>query len=119
MLYMNFINKAINETITEADNGLFYLEPLWRNILFENNLNVSDVSDAKVDWNDVCEILQLEVEKRNTINSKKPEVIQWLYDIVSTKIEPTMLEEETEYFKQLMKSNRDVSEKDWEKFKET
>ena len=70
MLYIDFINKAFDLTIEQANNGLFYLEPLWRNILYDNNMNVNNISDAKADWGGIFDVLKLEVEKRNTINSK-------------------------------------------------
>lgn len=102
MLYTEFINKAIDLTIVEADNGLFYLEPLWRNILFDNKMNIKTISDVKVDWNWIFDVLKLEVEKRNTINSKKPAVINWIYDIISAQVEPAMLAEETDYIEQVI-----------------
>ena len=123
MLYTEFINKAIDLTISEADNGLSYLEPLWRNILYDNELNVSDISDAKADWGGIVDVLQLEVTKRNTINSKKSYVINWLYELITTQIEPTMLQEETDYIKQVtefMKANHEsqtIKEEEWNSFK--
>lgn len=124
MLYTEFINKAINETIVEADNGLWYLEPLWRNILHDNGLFFNDVSDFETEPDIVEDVLKLEVEKRNTINSKKPAVIDWLYDLITTQVEPAMLQEETDYVKQViefMKANHEQQKSDeqieWDKFK--
>ena len=123
MLYTQFINEAIDLTIEKADNGLFYLEPLWRNILADNMLYFNEVSDYQVEPDVVEDVLQLEVEKRNTINSKKPDVINWLYDLITAQVEPAMLQEETEYIKQVtefMKANHESKEQEeWEKFKKT
>lgn len=99
MLYSEFINKAKDLTIEQADNGLFYLEPMWRNILFENKMSLKAISNAKTDWNDIASVLKLEVEKRNTINSKKPIVIDWLFELITAQIEPAMLQEETDFIK--------------------
>ena len=115
MLYTEYINKAINLTVTEADNGLFYLEPLWRNILYDNNMNIRIISDTKTDWNRIYDVLKLEVEKRNTINSKTPAVVDWLYNIIIAQIEPAILEEETDYIKQMtefMRANHELEMKD-------
>lgn len=120
MLYIDFINKANNLTISQADNGLFYLEPMWFQILKENGLNKSDVSDETASWENIYETLKLEVEKRNTINSKKPDILNWLYEIITAQVEPAMLQEETDYIKQVtefMKANHE--KEDWEKFKNT
>ena len=111
MLYSEFINKAIDLTVVEADNGLFYLEPMWRNILNDNQLYFNDISDFEVSPDIVKDVLYLEVEKRNTINSNKSFIINWLYDVITAQIEPTILSEETDYIKQVtefMKANHAV-----------
>ena len=71
-------------------------------------------------------VLRLEVEKRNTINSNKPAVIDWLYDIISTQIEPAILDEETNFVKQItefMKVNHETQklaeQEEWNNFKNT
>lgn len=122
MLYTEFINKAFAETIVEADNGLFYLEPLWQNILNDSQLNIKNISDVKTDWNSVFDILKLEVEKRNTISSIKPYILNWVNDIISSTIEPAVLAEETDYLKNLteyLKTNKDAQKdkENWDNFK--
>ena len=123
MLYTEFINKAFDLTIEQADNGLFYLEPLWRNILYDNKMNVNDISDAKADWGGIFDVLKLEVEKRNTINSVKPAILQWVFDIITTQVEPAILAEETDYVKAVtdfIKTNHETQkDKDWENFTKT
>ena len=121
MLYSEFINKAMELTIEQADNGLFYLEPMWRTILDDNKLLFNDISDFEVEPSIVENALELEVKKRNTINSKKPDVINWLYDLITSTVDPAMLSEETDYLKQVVEFMKTNHEKDldWEKFKET
>ena len=101
MLYADFIHKVIDLTIVEADNGLCYLEPMWKTILSDNKLNIRQISDNKTTINDVYEVLKLEVEKRNIENSKTPVVIEWLYELITSQIEPAMLAEETDYLQHL------------------
>ena len=125
MLYTEFINKAINATIVEADNGTFYLEPLWRNILHDNKLFFNDVSDFEVTPDIVADVLRLEVEKRNAINSKKNYVLEWLYEIIISRVDSVLLEEETDYLKNLVeymqakKEPKPVKDEDWNKFTNT
>ena len=70
MLYSEFMNKSFDLTIEQADNTLFYLEPMWRSILHDNKMNINDISDAKIDWNEVYNVLKLEVEKlKNKLNT--------------------------------------------------
>lgn len=121
MLYSEFINKAMDVTIVEAENGSWYLEPTWTVILLENNLDPENISDYATDWPALNNVLSLEVTKRNTINSKKNDVINWLYETITTQVDPMMLEEETDYLKNLteyLKANKEskLNDEDWNKF---
>lgn len=113
MLYGEYIEKAKDLTIAQADNGLYYMEPMWRSILDDNELYFNEISDAQVKPEDILEVLKLEVEKRNTVNSNKPYVLNWLYDLINTQVEPAMLQEETDFIKQVtefMKTNHELQE---------
>ena len=126
MLYTDFMQKAVDLTVVEADNGLFYLEPMWRSILNDNNMNIAEITDAKLKWCDVFDVLKLVVEKENTINSKKPVVIDWIYSMITTQVEPAILEEENDYVKTLTeyrKTKRETEilkdKEEWDKFTKT
>ena len=125
MLYTEFINRAINITIIEADNGTCYLEPLWRNILHDNKLFFNDVSDFEITPEIVADVLHLEVDKRNAVNSKKNIVLEWLYEIIISHVDTVMLEEETDYLKNLVeylqakKESKPEKDADWDKFTNT
>ena len=112
MLYVNYINKAVEATIIQADNGLWYLEPLWREILYNEDLDITKISDAKVDWGGIFDVLQLEVKKRNTINDNKPYVMNWLYDLITATVEPAIMQEETDYIKQVIEFMKENHAKD-------
>lgn len=124
MLYGEFIQKAMDATIMQADNGLVYLDPLWRITLHNNNLFFDQVSDFNVSPEEVYETLKLEVERRNITDSKKPAVMDWLYELITTQVEPIMLEEETDYLKNLteyLRANKEaqtIKDEDWKKFTE-
>lgn len=102
MLYTEFVNKAIDATVVQADNGLFYLEPMWRTILHDNELFFDQISDFAIKPTDIEDVLKLEVVKRNTINTKKNDIYEWLFDLITANIEPAMMKEETEYIKQVV-----------------
>jgi hypothetical protein len=123
MLYSEYINKVIEETITEADNGLFYLEPMWRSILHDNHLFFNSVSDAQITPEEVLEVLKLEVKKRNTEHSLEPYIHNWIHDIITASVEPAIMQEETDYLKNLteyLKANKEAQslkdKEDWENF---
>ena len=102
MTYSKFIFHAKELTISQLDNGTWYLEPEWRDIICLNTEinDISELTDCRIsDWWDVENILRLEVDKRNAQNSKKNEVINWLYDLITQSIDPAMLAEETDYLK--------------------
>jgi len=96
MLYMEFINKAKELTIEQHENGMWYLQPEWKYILYSNDLAVLKFRDFRPDWYTVEDSLKLEVEKRNASESKTNAVMKWVDDVVNNKIDPTMLEEENE-----------------------
>ena len=113
MLLSEFMYKAMDATIEQADNGLFYLNPMWRFILKDNQLDWSDISDNTIDKEEVEDVLKLEVEKRNAVNSLKPYVLQWVHDTITASVEPAILQEETDYLKNLteyLKANKEANE---------
>lgn len=110
MLYADYFHKAAGLTVQQADNGLFYLDPLWKAILQENGMGVSKISDVKTTWAEMLETLKLEVTRKNTILSDKPFIEAWLYDLITQNVEPAMMQEETDYIKQVvefMKTNHE------------
>ena len=113
MLLSEYVLKSMDATIEQADNGLYYLNPMWRFILEDNKLDWSEISDNAIDDEDVEDILKLEVEKRNTVNSLKPYVLNWVYDVITSSVEPAMLQEETDYLKNLteyLRANKEAQE---------
>lgn len=109
MLYSEYISKAAKIVIEQADNGLFYLEPIWKSLLIDNDLDFVQVSDVETSWSEIQDILKLEVEKRNTINTLEPYVLNWIHDIITSTVEPAVLQEETDYLKnyiEYMKANK-------------
>lgn len=112
MLYTEFILKAKELTIVQDENTQqWYLEPEWQDILYRNGLGqLDELNDSYLSgWYDVEDILKLEVERRNlVINKKKQFILDWIYETITANIEPAMLQEETDYIKQVtefMKAN--------------
>ena len=103
MLYSKFIYHAKEKAIQQLDNGEWYLEPEWRDILAREVLDdLEKLEDAYVyDWWDIENILELEVKKRNSGDEKKKAVINWLYDLIVANVEPAVMAEETEFIKNM------------------
>ena len=106
MKYYDYMKHACDETIVQAENGLYYVEPAFRVILDLAGLNPANIEDYDVTWRGVQEYLDLQVKKLNTINDKAPAVYDWLHKIVTTTIEPSMLAEETEMTQNLVEYMR-------------
>lgn len=112
MLYTEYIHKVKEVTISQLDNGIWYLEPEWRIIIHENELFIDDISDFDVSMEEVLETLRLEVDRRNALNNNTKAVMDWLYDLITATVEPTILQEETDYIKQVvefMKENHSTN----------
>ena len=110
MLYATYMQKAKEVCIDRfVESGKWYLEPDWRIILRDNQLNNFKLQDVKIDWSIVEDVLKLEVEKRNARDNKLGYVADWLYDTLTSTVEPAMLSEETDLVKnmlELAKANR-------------
>jgi hypothetical protein len=115
--YYKFIQEAKEKTIQQLDNGIWYLEPEWKDIVCrEIESNLDKVEDNYlIDWWDIENVLRLEVEKRNAQNDKKKDVIDWLYDVITATVEPAIMEEENDYIKnviEFMKTNHEINKSD-------
>lgn len=112
MYYSEFVFKAEKLTINLLENGVWYLEPEWKDILYRNDMgDLEHLTDSFLSgWDDVEDILKLEVEKRNARRSRSNEVMDWFYDFITATVEPAMLEEETNFIKQLLEF-REATEK--------
>lgn len=104
MTYSQFISKAKNLTVHQMESGIWFVEPEWRDIICrEISVDVSELEDSYIsDWWDVENILRLEADRRNAYDSKKEDVINWLYDLITAKVEPAMMQEETDFIKQTL-----------------
>ena len=104
MLYTDFIYKAKEQTVSQAENGAWYLEPEWQDIICRNiTCELDDLNDSYLTgWYDVEDILKLEVERRNVSSSKLAEVVNWLADIISTTVDPAFQNTETDIVKLLL-----------------
>lgn len=108
MIYDNYINKAYDLVIEQdEDTGVWYLNPNWVHLLYTNELDFEKVSEDYIDQYEIEDALKLEVQRRNLKNEvKKQAVIDWLYDIIAAKVEPQILQEETEYVAQMIEYMR-------------
>ena len=121
MLYSDYISKAKELTISYNEEAVvYYLEPDWQTILYENNMSdLESIPDIHIEgWYDLEDVLKLEVEKRNAISSKKNLVYDWLYSLITSTIDPAMIEEETNLVQSMIELSRTKNELSSEKSEE-
>lgn len=99
MTYFEAMEAAIELTVvTDSISGMSYLEPNYRLLLKENGISLPDDKDGS----ELYELLHLEVEKRNAKLNRLQPVLDWLYDVMTTTVDPAVTQEENELIKNVM-----------------
>ena len=95
---MEIYRKAIELCVTEdPDTGRSYIEPLWREILETEGIEIEQEDESRV-----FETLELAVKKADAISDNTRIVMDWLYDLITAQVNPAMLQEENDYIKNVM-----------------
>lgn len=104
MIYETYIEKAKKLVIQrDEDTGMYYLDPNWLHILYTSKLPIEDIYEPYINSkHDIEDVLKLEVERRNIRNNHTNKVVDWIYNIISTTIDPAILQEENEFLKNTM-----------------
>lgn len=95
---MEMYHKAI-ELCVQVDevSNRAYVEPLWREILEGEGIRVNTKDEGRM-----LEVLTLAARKLDAQNDHTQMVMGWLGEIITTQVEPAVLQEETEYIKNVM-----------------
>ena len=103
MLYMEFFAKASEAVIlTDEESGVVFLDPHYRVTLQDWDLDPNMIIDYPTSWSQLGETLQLEVKRLNDCSSKSRFINEWLYAVITSAVEPKMLQAENEYIKNVM-----------------
>lgn len=108
-----FLNKAVTLCVGCTDEtGVYFVEPLWKDILIseglEEPLNAPENADA-------LQMLELAAKKLNARTDRTKYVMDWLYDLLTTTVEPVAIQEENELVKNVieyMKLNDSLKDKE-------
>lgn len=102
MTKMEMYNKAINLCVqVDGGSNRAYVEPLWREILESEGIRVNAKDEGRM-----LEVLTLAAKKLDAQNDHTQMVMGWLGEIISSQVEPAILEQETEYIKNVMEYMR-------------
>lgn len=109
MLYSEYMDKVKSiALLTNENTGLTYIRPDYEYILAASELKLEDVSDFEnVTKSTVYRQLILERDMRNAQRDKTPAVMQWLYDVISTVVEPAIIEEQNKLIKDMLEYRKE------------
>ena len=109
MLYNEFMDRVKEiALITNERNHLTYIRPDYEYILAASEVKLSDVSDFEgATMETVHRQLELERDMRNAQNDNAPVIMQWLSDIITTIIEPAVVEEQNKLIKDMIEYRKE------------
>lgn len=109
MLYSEYMNKVKEiALITSEKNGLTYIRPDYEYILAASEFSLDDVSDFEDATRDVVHRqLIMERDMRNAQKDISPIVMKWLYDVISTVVEPAIIEQQNELIKDMLEYRKE------------
>lgn len=110
MIYSEYMDKVKEMAlITSEKNGLTYIRPDYEYILISSTeCKMSDVSDFEnLTIDTIHRQLQLECDMRNTQNNLVPVIAQWISDIITTVVEPAIVEEQNKLIKDMLEYRKE------------
>lgn len=83
MTLVEYFNQASDMVIVDVDTTwTSYLMPLWKTELIAHDLDVSQVSDYELTWDELYQMLTLDVQRRHAITDATKVAMRWIYDTV-------------------------------------
>lgn len=84
MTLVEYFNQACNMVIVDVDTTwTSYLMPLWKTELIAHDLDVSQVSDYDLTWDELYQMLMLDIQRRHAVTDVGKVAMRWLYDTVA------------------------------------
>lgn len=106
MMYVDFVDNALQKIILVDNDNMWYLDPQYRYQLFRQNLFVEDIQDFKITTEELKEIALLQIQLHNSQQSKSKKLADWAYNIINTQISPEMLSQAKEYATQIIEARQ-------------
>ena len=83
MTLVEYFNKARQTVIVDVDvTWSSYLMPLWKAELIANDLDVEQVTDYDLTWDELYQMLMLDIQQRHAVTDTTHVVMQWLYETI-------------------------------------
>lgn len=109
MLYTEFMNKVEDLVLDRDDNtGLTFIRPDYMYTLKKANLDLSNIGDFDdVTYDIILEHLKLKRDMLNTKSNKLHIIADWIYDIITTTVNPIEVETQNELFKNMLEYEKE------------
>lgn len=109
MLYSEYIDEVKKiALIIDDDNEMTYIWPDYEYALRKMDLGIDKVSDYEgLTYETVYRNLVLERDMRNAKKDKLPIIIDWLYNVVTTVVEPAVVEEQNKLIKDVIEYRKE------------
>lgn len=109
MLYSEYMDKVKEMAlITSEKNGLTYIRPDYEYLLNASGLSLDEVIDFKNATREVVhQHLILERDMRNAQKDISPIVMQWVYDVISTVVDPAIIEQENQLIQDMIEYRKE------------
>lgn len=111
MKFVEYMALVANFALEESEETkIHYIKPLYAFFLAMEHLDIDDKENCEVEIEDFSKAtmefvhrqLELECAKRNAQADKTGVVMNWLCDMMTTTIEPAVLDEQNEMLKDLI-----------------
>lgn len=109
MLYSEYMDKVKSiALLTNENTGLTYVRPDYEYMLSTMSFTLDDVTDFQCATTEtVYKQLLLERDMRNAQMDKTPVIMQWAYDVISTVVEPAIVEEQNKLIKDMLEYRKE------------
>lgn len=109
MLYSEYMDKVKSiALLTNENTGLTYVRPDYEYMLSTMGFTLDDVTDFQCATTEtVYKQLLLERDMRNAQMDKTPVIMQWAYDVISTVVEPAIVEEQNKLIKDMLEYRKE------------
>lgn len=101
MTYDEFISKILLNVVMLNDyNDMWELIPSYRRQIQNLDLKLEDITDYKeATWEEIFEQVKMEIEYHNRQLDKSVDVMNWIYDLIVTSIDPAITDVQNDYIK--------------------
>ena len=90
MIFSDYYERVCDLCIMDIeDTWSSYLRPDYKMLLKKNELTPDIVEDYDLSFEELSEMLNLEIAKRHAVTDKRRVVGEWIYEVINQVIDPS------------------------------